>query len=141
MAITIDLLRAIVGFSILASHVICFVLIFTSPTLPQERVDLCILIGPIFAFYATAVARKIASMMRDSWDSWRPHPTFSILAIAATLLFATTLPLLLLLFNLGEIRSVGQLKTTIGILEAALGLYTGGIVDVLFARTDRQRKR
>jgi hypothetical protein len=138
----LDTLRMIVGFSIILSHLISFflVLIGTDRLTTQERTELSLLISPVFAVYVTAIVRQF--VRQDSnYDSTPTHPALRILSIGTALIFGISVPLAVFKFTTGAIDNFSSLKITLGILETALGIYTGAVVDRLFggvAAADRK---
>jgi hypothetical protein len=94
--------------------------------------ELALIIGPVFAVYVAAIVRKLVSMRETEWDSSRTHPGFSILAVGTGIVFSIAVPVTLLAFIQGGITTFADLKNTLGVIEAALGLYTGAIIDALF---------
>lgn len=94
--------------------------------------EISLIIGPIFAVYVAAIVRKISSLATKSWDATPVHPMFALLAFVIAIVFAIAVPVMLSKFESGEIGTVQDLKTMLGLLETALGLYTGSIIDTLF---------
>ncbi|MBB1091741.1 hypothetical protein [Rhodopseudomonas pseudopalustris] len=131
---SIDALRFAVATPIIAAHLLSFYLILSSSNVAtlQERVDVSLIIGPIFAVYVAAIVRKISSLMTQNWDATPVHPLFAVLAIVVATIFAVSVPATLLSFIHQGIATTQDLKTTLGILETALGLYTGSLIESLF---------
>jgi hypothetical protein len=48
-------------------------------------------------------------------------------------MFGAIIPALILSFTAGKIESFATLKATLGIVETALGVYTGAVIDRLFS--------
>ena len=58
-----DLLRMLVGFSIILSHLYSYFLILGWAALSsQEQTEVSLIIGPIFAVYVAAVVRKVVEI-------------------------------------------------------------------------------
>ena len=133
MAMKLDSLRMIVGFSIIVSHLVSFglILIAADNLTISERTELSLLISPVFAVYVTAIVRRFTNIdpIFDTTDS---HIALRILSIGTSTIFSITIPLVIVLFVVGKITNFASLKTTIGIVETALGIYTGAIIDRLF---------
>jgi hypothetical protein len=130
-----DTLRMIVGFSIIGSHIASYAIlnIWGEVALTNtERLDIGLLLGPIFAVYVSAIVRSIAANMHSSYDTAPLHIAFTVLAVFAAGIFALAVPLTIWMFIKGSIRTYGDLKVTLGAIETALGVYTGAIVDALF---------
>lgn len=126
-----DTLRMTVGFLIITSHIVSFALILLGGSLTvDERVELSLIISPIFAVYITAVVRKIVTMV--VFDSTPVHPALTILGTGTAIVFALAIPAVIWSFEEGRIQNFGGLKSVVGIVEASLGLYTGAIIDRLF---------
>ena len=123
----------IVGFSIIASHVLSFslVLIGADNLTTAERVELSLIISPIFAVYITAIVRQFTAS-DAAFDNSPTHPALRILSIGTSSIFSITIPLVIYLFTTGKIQNFPSLKMTLGIVETALGVYTGAVVDRLF---------
>ena len=62
---------------------------------------------------------------------------FAALALLAAAVFAVAVPYFLHQFISRNITSVAGLKTTLGIVEAATGLYTGALIDAPFGGVKR----
>lgn len=137
----LDTLRMIVGFSIIASHLISYLIISvgTDKLTMSERTELSLLISPIFAVYVTAIVRQFVKA-DPSYDTSPTHPALRILSIGTSTIFGLALPLILYKFSTGVIDSFAALKTTLGIIETALGLYTGAVVDRLFGGGHQKKK-
>lgn len=132
----IDTLRMIFGFTIILSHLASFGLILLGGTLTSsERTELSMIIAPVFALYVTAIVRKIMTM--DKFDKTPVHPALATLGTGIALIFGVAIPVVILSFEAGRIENFAGLKSTIAIVETALGLYTGAIVDRLFGGTDK----
>lgn len=129
----LDTLRMIVGFSIIASHIVSFgmVLILTNNLTTAERMELSLIISPVFAVYVTAIVRKF-TQSDASYDVTETHIALRTLSIGTSTLFSIAIPLIILLFSTGKIDNFASLKTTLGITETALGIYTGAVIDKLF---------
>ena len=134
MRLSIDTLRFTVATPIIASHLFSFYLILNASDVAtlQERVEVSLIIGPIFAVYIAAIVRKISSLMTAKWDTTPVHPLFAGLATLIAIIFAISIPSILLKFIHHNISTTQDLKTTLGIVETALGLYTGSLIDSLF---------
>jgi hypothetical protein len=124
----------IVGFSIIASHLLSFAIILLGTTnfTTNERVELSLLISPVFAVYVAAIVRQF---LREeaTYDRSPTHPALRILSIGTSTIFGAIIPALILSFTVGKIESFAGLKATVGIVETALGLYTGAVIDRLFS--------
>jgi hypothetical protein len=129
----LDTLRMIVGFSIILSHLVSFflILIGTDKFTTQERMELSLLISPIFAVYVTAIVRQFVRQ-DPNYDATPTHPALRILSIGTALIFGVSVPLTVYKFVTGVIDDFSSLKMILGILETALGIYTGAVVDRLF---------
>jgi hypothetical protein len=129
----IDTLRMVVGFTIIASHLLSFMLIllWTTRFTMDERIQLSLLISPIFAVYVTAIVRRFTTA-DNTYDDAPTHIALRILSIGTALVFGCAVPSIIYLFILGTIDGFASLKATIGIVETALGIYTGAVVDRLF---------
>jgi hypothetical protein len=137
----LDTLRMIVGFSIISAHLISFAFILfgsDSLTLP-ERTELSLLISPIFAVYVTAIVRQF-TRSDAAFDKTPIHPALVILSIGTSTVFSFVTPFTVFLFVLGKIESFAALKMSLGLIETALGIYTGAVIDRLFG-TERRRTR
>lgn len=133
----LDTLRMIVGFTIIVSHIVSFaiILFFTDGLLLTERTELSLLISPVFAVYVAAIVRQF--LRQDaSFDNSPTHPALRILSIGSALMFGLAIPLVVYEFSIGKIENFGALKVTLGIIETALGAYTGGVVDRLFGHRE-----
>jgi hypothetical protein len=129
--VALDTLRMIVGFSIIISHLTSFGLVLWGSDLTrQEQVELSLLISPIFAVYVAAIVRKFTSL--TTYDKTPTHPALAILGVGAALIFSTSIPITIFLFMVDRIQEFAALKSTLGIIETALGVYTGALVDRLF---------
>jgi hypothetical protein len=108
----------IVGFSIIGSHLISFVLILigTDKLTMAERTELSLLISPIFAVYVTAIVRRFVRQ-DATYDTSPTHPALRILSIGTSTIFALALPIIIFQFTAGSIESFAALKTTLGIVE------------------------
>ena len=135
----LDGLRMAVALPIVASHLFSFYLILgrIDATI-AERVEVSLIIGPIFGVYIAAIVRKVASLMTSPWDRSPTHPLFAVMSVGAALTFAFAVPWILLQFLNHEIQTVSGLKTTLGIAETALGVYTGSFIDSLFGSQIQQ---
>ena len=132
---TIDQLRMVVGFCVIASQLLCLSLIATIDALTfSERLELAALVGPIFAFFATVILRGAFAGMFDKWDPSPVHPTVAIAATAFALIFLITSPGAILLYAVGSIGTVSDLKLSLGIIELCMGAYTGFFLDTLLGR-------
>lgn len=89
------------------------------------------MISPVFAVYVTAIVRRFTSAGPD-YDNSRVHPAMRILSIGTATIFSVAVPLVVYFYNAGRIAGFPELKATIGIIETALGIYTGAVVDRLF---------
>jgi hypothetical protein len=138
----LDTLRMTVGFSIIGSHLISYflILIGTTSLTSAERVELSLLISPIFAVYVTAIVRRFTSGDSE-YDRSPTHPALRILSIGTSTIFGLALPLIIYKFGTGAIESFASLKSTLGIVETALGIYTGAVIDRLFGRVERGNRR
>lgn len=130
----IDSLRMTVGFLIILSHLVSFSMILLGGTLTtDERVELSLLISPVFAVYVTAVVRHIMTM--EKFDRTAVHPALAILGVGIAVVFAISVPVVVWNFEIGRIETFGSLKSIIGIVETSLGLYTGALVERLFGKS------
>lgn len=130
----IDRLRMTVGFLIIGSHVISFAMILLGGTLVgSERVELSLIISPVFAVYVTAVVRKITTL--TTFDRSPVHPALAILGTGTAIVFAIAIPAVVWSFEAGRIENFDELKGVVGIVETSLGLYTGALIDRLFGGT------
>jgi predicted benzoate:H+ symporter BenE len=138
----LDTLRMIVGFSIISAHLLSFALILLGAgnLTPSERVELSILISPVFAVYVTAIVRQFTKL-DTAFDDTPTHPALVTLSIGTAAIFSLATPLTLFLFINGRVESFAALKTTFGIIETALGIYTGAVIDRLFGSTPRRNRR
>jgi len=135
----LDKLRMIVGFSVISSHLASFGMILLGPSLTSpERIETALLIGPIFSVYVTAIVRRFVLLV--DFDRTPVHPALTILAIGSAMTFSIAVPSVLVAFQEGRIENFPTLKSTLGIIETALGLYTGAIVDRLFGTNTQSRK-
>lgn len=126
-----DSLRMTVGFTIILSHLTSFAMVLLGGSLTSdERVELSLMISPLFAIYVTAIVRRILAM--ETFDRTRAHPAVAILSIGVAIVFSVAIPVVIWSFEAGRIENFGGLKSVIGIVETALGLYTGALVDRLF---------
>jgi hypothetical protein len=138
--VALDTLRMIVGFLIIGSHITTFGLVLIGGALTaQERVELSLLISPIFAIYVTAIVRKFTSL--TTYDRTPTHPALTVLGIGIAIIFSFAVPITILLFLNGRIPEFASLKSMLGIIETALGIYTGALVDRLFGSHARGRVR
>jgi hypothetical protein len=133
--VKLDTLRMIVGFSIITSHIVFFamILIATENLTSSERVELSLIISPIFAVYVTAIVRRF-TQSDANYDTTESHIALRILSIGTSTLFSLVIPITIYLFLIGNITSFSALKSTLGIVETALGIYTGAVIDRLFWR-------
>jgi hypothetical protein len=97
------------------------------------------LISPIFAVYVTAIVRKFTTL--TTYDRTPTHPALTILGVGTAIIFSFAIPMTILLFLYGRIPEFASLKSTLGIIETALGIYTGALVDRLFGSHARGRVR
>jgi hypothetical protein len=136
----LDTLRMIVGFSIIASHLVSFgiVLLGTSKLFMPEKVELALLISPVFAVYVTAIVRRFTNP-DPHYDESPTHPALRILAIGTSTIFSIAVPFVLWAFANGDLGGFPALKQTLGIIETALGIYTGAVIDRLFGGMPRRR--
>ena len=126
-----DKLRMIVGFSIISSHLVTFIIILFALALTvSEKQELSLLIAPIFTVYVVGIVKKFVD--GKPWDETLAHPSFIILALGAGILFSIAAPLIVGMFKSGSIPNFPDLKTYLGLVEGVLGLYTGMVVDKLF---------
>lgn len=126
-----DTLRMTVGFLIILSHLSSFALILLGGTLSgDERVELSLIIGPLFAVYVTAIVRKIATL--TVYDRTPVHLAMTMLGIGTAVVFGLAIPTIIWRFEVGAIESFKDLKNIVGITEVALGIYTGTVIDRLF---------
>jgi len=138
--VALDTLRMIVGFLIIVSHLTTFGLVLTGGAFTaQERVELSLMISPIFAVYVTAIVRKFTSL--TTYDRTPTHPALTILGIGIALIFSLVIPITILLFLNGRTPEFASLKSMLGIIETALGIYTGALIDRLFGSHSRGRVR
>lgn len=127
----LDTLRIIVGFLIVISHISSFGLILLNGDLAaSERAELSLIITPLFAVYVTAVVRRIVTL--TVYDETPVHPALTVLSISTAVIFAIAIPSLILAFQYHNIETFQDLKTFVGIVETALGLYTGAVIERLF---------
>jgi hypothetical protein len=137
--VALDTLRMIVGFLIIGSHLTTFGLVLIGGSFTaQERVELSLLISPIFA-HVTAIVRKFTSL--TTYDRTPTHPALTILGVGTAIIFSFAIPTTILLFLNRRIPEFASLKSTLGIIETALGIYTGALVDRLFGSHARGRVR
>ena len=135
----LDTLRMIVGFSIIVSHLLSFGLILLGANLTDpERIELSLLISPVFAVYVAAIVRRFTAM-NSSFDGSPTHPALRILSLGTSTIFSIVIPVVIYLFIVGRIGNFPTLKSTIGIIETALGIYTGAIIDRLFGGAARRQ--
>ena len=129
----VDALRMYVGFSIILSHLVSYGLILLGNTamVSQEKIELSLIVSPIFSAYVTAIVRRITTL-EATLDRTPTHPAFAILAIGSATIFSLAVPLVIYLFIANSIATFSELKNTVGILETALGVYTGAVIDRLF---------
>lgn len=75
----LDTLRMIVGFSIIGSHLVSFLLILigTDKFTMAEKTELSLLISPVFAVYVTAIVRRFTAT-DASYDRSPTHPALRI---------------------------------------------------------------
>jgi hypothetical protein len=134
-----DTLRMIVGFSIIISHIVSFamILFLGNDLLPEQRQELALLISPMFAVYVASIVRKFATLV--SFDRTPVHPAFTILGIGTALVFSVAVPYVVFSFENHSIMTFGELKTSLSIIETALGIYTGAVVDRLFGIVNGRR--
>jgi hypothetical protein len=126
-----DTLRMSTGFLIILSHLTSFALILLGGSLTgDERVELSLIIAPLFAAYVTAIVRKIATLA--AFDRTPVHPAMTILGIGTAVVFGLAIPAIIWRFEAGGIDSFKDLKNVVGIAETALGIYTGAVIDRLF---------
>jgi hypothetical protein len=138
----LDTLRMVVGFSIIGSHLLSFsiILLGTDKLTMPERTELSLLISPVFAVYVTAIIRQF--LKADAhYDDSPTHPALRILSIGTSTVFGLALPITIYQFSVGTIESFSALKATLGIIETALGAYTGAVIDRLFGGAEGQPKR
>jgi hypothetical protein len=134
----LDTLRMIVGFLIIVSHLCTFGLVLLAGGLTaQERLELSLLISPIFAVYVAAIVRKFTTL--TVYDRTPTHPALSILGVGTAVIFSVAIPATIFLFLNQTIPEFASLKSTLGIIETALGVYTGALIDRLFA-TEKQAR-
>jgi len=137
----LDVLRMIVGFTIIISHLVTFAMIMLfggrQMTL-NERIDVTLLISPIFAVYVTAIVRHFMSNLMSSFDIRTVHPSAAALSVGTAIVFSVAVPATVVLFLSGVIDTVAALKSTTGVLETVLGLYTGAVIDTLFGRSENK---
>lgn len=127
----LDSLRMTVGFLIIVSHLGSFAMVLLGGSLTaDERVELSLIISPVFAIYVTAIVRRILAM--ETFDRTPTHPAVAILGIGVAIVFSVAIPAVIWSFETGRIEDFDGLKSVIGIVETALGLYTGALVDRLF---------
>lgn len=132
----------IVGFSIIGSHLISYFLILVGTTglTGAERLELSLLISPVFAVYVAAIVRRFTSGNAE-YDRSPTHPALRILSIGTSTIFGLAIPIIIYRFGTGAIESFASLKSTLGIIETALGAYTGAVIDRLFGHVDRRNRR
>jgi hypothetical protein len=94
-----------------------------------------LLISPVFAVYVTAIVRRFTTS-NSNYDRSSTHPALRILSIGTSTIFGLALPIIVYEFSVGSIPSFGALKSTLGIVETALGIYTGAVVDRLFGKVE-----
>jgi hypothetical protein len=129
--VALDSLRMVVGFLIIASHLSTFGLVLLGGALTaQERVELSLIISPVFAVYVAAIVRKFTNL--TIYDKTATHPALAILGIGIAIVFSLIIPVIIILFLNQTIPEFSSLKSTLGIVETALGVYTGALVDRLF---------
>jgi hypothetical protein len=129
--VALDTLRMIVGFMIIVSHLVTFGLVLLGGGLTaQERMELSLLISPIFAVYIGAIVRKFTTL--TTYDTSPTHPALATLGVGTAVVFSITIPTTVFLFLNHSISEFSNLKSTLGIIETALGLYTGALIDRLF---------
>jgi len=127
----LDTLRIVVGLLIILSHLTSFAMVLLYGWLePAERMELALIISPMFGVYVSAIVRRVTMM--ESYDRTPTHVALAGLSIGIALIYALTVPAVILAFESGSIGNFGDLKNVIGIVETALGLYTGALVDRLF---------
>lgn len=136
----LDTLRMFVGFSIIASHLLSVsLMLFNSYLTPAEKSEVCLLLGPIFTVYVTAIVRRFLTL--GKFDSTPVHPALAILGIGIALIFSVAVPVVIWSFEAGRIGDFTALKSFLGIIEMALGAYTGALVDRLFGTEQDQAGR
>src|SRR6478736_6241474 len=98
----LDTVRMIVGFSIIGSHLISFLLILigTDKFTMAEKTELSLLISPVFAVYVTAIVRRFTAI-DASYDRSPTHPALRILSIGTSSVFGIALPVVIYLFTIG----------------------------------------
>jgi hypothetical protein len=104
----------------------------------DEKVELSLLISPIFGVYVAAIVRKFVADITSPYDTVIVHVAFTILALGTAAIFGIAIPLTIFLFLTRDITTFAALKSYVGIIETALGVYTGGVIDALFAAQGRQ---
>lgn len=132
---SIDSLRTIVGSLIIGSHLFSLYLVgFTASTVATsaERIELALIISPLFAMYAAVVVRSLAAGMRDKWDAAKVHPTFAATAIGLSITLAVVPPVVILQYVAGNVANVSDLKAWLSAAEICLGLYSGIIIETVF---------
>lgn len=128
---SIDRIRMIVGFSIICSHLITYIiLLFFLGLAVAEKQEMSLLVTPIFSVYVISIAKRF--LTTTPWEGTVPHPNFTILALGAGILFAVAVPVTVSLFGSNSIPTFSELKIYVGILESVLGLYTGLVIETLF---------
>jgi len=130
----------VVGFSIIVSHLLTFAMtmLFSGGMTLGERIDVALLISPIFAVYVTAIVRHFMSNLTSAFDTRIVHPSAAALSIGTAVIFSVGVPITVGLFLVGAIDTVAALKSTTGVLETVLGLYTGAVIDTLFGRPENK---
>lgn len=127
----IDTLRMTVGFLVIASHLSSFALILLGGSFTgEERVELSLIIAPVFSVYVTAIVRKILAM--EKFDQTPVHLAVAAFGIAIAIVFSIAIPAVVWSFEAGRIENFAGLKSVIGIVETSLGIYTGALIDRLF---------
>lgn len=127
----IDTLRMFVGFSIIGSHLLSFALVlFGSYLTSAEKTEVSLLLGPIFSVYVTSIVRRFMSL--EKFDATPVHPALAIMGIGLASIFSVAVPVAVWSFESGRIADFAALKSSLGIMEMALGVYTGALVDRLF---------
>ncbi|MFB6416135.1 MULTISPECIES: hypothetical protein [Bradyrhizobium] len=140
-AMTTTSLRNVIGFSVVIVHLaaIFTILLFFLDLQMGRRVDIALIISPIFFVFSLSIVRSFVEERGALRDDARLNGSFCAMAILVTWSFLLFMLSGLVLFSMRVIGSPEELKTYLAISETSFGAFLGLIIDTLFGGSKDER--
>jgi hypothetical protein len=127
----VDVVRAITSWMVLIVHVLT---IFSAPFFIikfESALDVILILLPLTGLYVGIIVQYYSSAP-STLISEKVNLQFAAVTIFLTAAFCLAVIGAQALYYQGTIESIDQLKRTVGIIDTALGVYTGYLIKVLF---------